>query len=276
MTKVCNIAALQMSSSNNVIHNLSVVEDLVRATEQDIDILVLPEDFAHMPNVKAERIETAETMGSGIIQDFISRLAQNYGIWVIAGTIPIKHPEHNDKVYASCIVFNELGAPVHRYDKRHLFDVKLPNGQVYCESDSIEYGDLDIANYVDTPWGKVGLSICYDMRFPELYRSMPDEVFINCVSAAFTRKTGEVHWEVLLRARAIENQCYIVASAQFGRHHNGRETWGHSMLVDAWGRVVNCLESQAGIIVNEVDFEALTNIREHFPCLKHKRTHIHF
>lgn len=273
MSKSCNVAALQMSSTNSVEHNLEKVEEILKRAQQPVDVLVLPENFAHMPNSEAERKQAGELMGDGPIQDFVARLAENYNCWVVAGTIPIKSAD-SEKVYASCIVYNEQGAAVHRYDKLHLFDVTLPNGQIYSESDSIEYGDPAITNFVESPWGKIGLSICYDVRFPELYRRMPNDVFLNCIPAAFTRKTGDAHWEPLLRARSIENQCYVVAAAQTGRHTNGRETWGHSMIVDAWGRVVKSLAELPGLIVTEVDFSALGAIREQFPCLKHKRTHI--
>jgi len=176
------------------------------------------------------------------------------------------------KIFQACLVYDNHGVLRKRYDKVHLFDVTLPNGEVYQESRYIEFGDIQQDPVVATPWGLVGLSICYDVRFPEFYRAMHDDVFLVCVPAAFTYRSGQAHWEILLKARAVENQTYIAAAAQTGEHTNGRQTWGHSALIDPWGKTLVQLKNEQKIISTDLNLAYIQQIRQQFPCLHHKRT----
>ena len=201
-----------------------------------------------------------------MIQDYLSKLTNKYKIWVIAGSLPIKHSEY--KVKASSLVFDDKGVIVARYDKIHLFDVKVSDEESHRESFTIEPGSELVV--VDTPVGKVGLSICYDLRFPELYRQLVlkgAEIFT--IPAAFTAVTGVAHWEVLLRARALENLCYVLAPNQGGKHDNGRNTYGHSMIVDPWGKIHKELDEGFGLISEDIDLLRLRQLRKQFPCNDH-------
>ena len=282
----CRVAVVQMSSSATVVDNLVRLKQLFEQIDAQVDLVVLPENFAQMPveQKKATEPLLAETPGWGLVQDTVAELAREYGVWIVAGTIPLissneqeieQHTERR-KVFASCLVFDEQGEIRHRYANRHLFDVTLSSGHVYRESDRYRYGALDIEPVVQSPWGMLGLSVCYDLRFPEHYRSMPDATVIYCVPAAFTYETGLAHWDILLRARAIENQCFVLGAAQAGLHDNGRKTWGHSSIVDPWGAVLNVASptEQASVIISTLDLAALLKVREKFPCLQHKRSHI--
>lgn len=267
------IAALQLSSSPDVARNLDTAEALLaEAARASVDLAVLPENFAHMPTNEAERLNTAEDPGEGPIQDFLSRCARQYGLWVIGGSVPLRSDREN-KVFAACLGFNSGGELAARYDKVHLFDVTLSAGKRYAESDAMAYGDLDRnINVMSTPWGGIGLSICYDVRFPELYRRLSaDGMIALVVPAAFTYETGESHWEVLLRARAVENLAYVIGAGQYGTHPNGRSTWGHSMIVNPWGEVLSELPDGDGIVHAELDLPALEALRDRFPCLDHRR-----
>lgn len=267
------IAALQLSSGPDVAINLDVAEALLaEAAGYDVDLAVLPENFAHMPGREEERLEAAEHPGEGPIQDFLARCARHYGLWVIGGSVPLKSDMGN-KVYAACMGFNPDGELAARYDKIHLFDVTLGSGKRYAESDAMEYGDTgDNITVMPTQWGGIGLSICYDLRFPELYRSMSATGMVAIVvPAAFTYETGEAHWEVLLRARAVENLAYVVGAGQYGTHPNGRSTWGHSMIVDPWGEVVSELPDGDGVVHADIDPDELVRLRDRFPCLDHRR-----
>ena len=271
-------AAWQARSGMNVEENLQQLATDFETLTANVDIVVLPENFALM-GAKGSEHSIAEHKGSGAIQDEIARLAQRYKVWVVAGTIPLFNDNTNndsvinntDKVYASCLVFDPQGHIVHNYNKRHLFDVDLANGERYRESDSYIHGEIDQDSYFQSPWGKIGLSICYDLRFPEHFRQAPDDTIIHCVPAAFTYQTGKAHWETLLKARAIENQCFIIGAAQSGQHDNGRKTWGHSTIIDPWGTTINCLPEHLGFCFAEIDLERLHEIRQALPCLQHKR-----
>jgi len=263
------VAAIQTCSGMEVNGNLQQLESIFATLNSDVDLVVLPENFALMGKKRAEQ-NIAEHKGSGLIQDEIARLAQKHNTWIVAGTIPI-YSHDVDKVYASCLVFDPQGNIVHSYNKRHLFDVDLPNGERYRESDSYVHGDIDQQSYFQSPWGLIGLSICYDLRFPEHFRHTSEDVIMHCVPAAFTAQTGEAHWEVLLKARAIENQCFVIGAAQSGKHENGRETWGHSMVIDPWGEIMNCLPESKGLCTATVDLEQLHETRQAIPCLRHKR-----
>lgn len=226
------VAAVQMASGPRVAGNLNEVGRLIeKAVQQGAKLVVLPEFFAIMGMLETDKVAVREQPGSGQIQDFLSETARHHKIWLV-GSMPLV-ADVADKVRNSCLVYNDLGEQVARYDKIHLFNLKLGNEQ-YNEANTIEAGNQVVV--VESPFGRIGLAICYDLRFPELFRAMPD-VDIIVLPAAFTASTGKVHWEPLVRARAIENLCYVIAAAQGGYHVNGRETHGHSMIVDPWGRV---------------------------------------
>ena len=229
-------AAIQMASSPNVNANLLKAGQLVaEAVGAGARLVVLPENFALMGSDEFDKVKIREKDGEGPIQEFLATTAKKHGIWLVGGTIPLEANDDN-KVRAACLVYNDKGDVVARYDKIHLFDVNVPDtNEVYKESASIEAGEH--IRVVDTPYGKLGIAVCYDLRFPEFFRSAVNEgIDILAVPAAFTAETGAAHWEVLLRARAIENQCYVIASNQGGFHLNGRKTFGHSMIIDPWGR----------------------------------------
>jgi nitrilase len=229
---------------------------------------VLPENFAFMGKNELDKLQIQEKFGHGLIQDFLAQQAKQLGIWIIGGTIPIASQDPN-KVYAACLVYNDQGQCVARYDKIHLFDVTVtPNTEIYRESNAITPGEKIVV--VDTPVGRVGLAVCYDIRFPELFREMlKQDVEIIALPTAFTLKTGQAHWEVLTRARAIENQCYLIAACQTGTHENGRQTYGHSLIIDPWGKILNCLPDTIGTVTADINLLKLQEIRQTFPTIKH-------
>lgn len=265
------VAALQMTSVADVATNLATVERLLReAATRGACVAVLPENFALMGLRDADKLAIAETQGQGPIQERISALAAELGLWVIAGTMPLRRPDER-RVGAASLVFDAAGRCVARYDKIHLFDVDVPGRtETHRESTHIAPGATVVT--ADTPAGRVGLSVCYDIRFPELYRRMVAEGaewFV--VPAAFTVPTGRAHWEVLLRARAVENLALVVAPGQAGRHPNGRETWGDSLIVDHWGEILARLPSGEGVITAVFDRATQARVREGFPALRHRR-----
>ena len=259
-----------MNSGPDVARNLGVAGQLLAdAAAAGALLAVLPENFAIMGAREADRLAVAEAPGSGPIQDALAELAQKLSLWIVAGTLPIRG--HTPKrVAPACIVFDANGRQVARYDKIHLFDVDIPEKkETYRESATFEPGKEPIV--VDTPVGRLGLSVCYDMRFPELYRRLSAAgAQLLAMPAAFTVPTGQAHWEVLLRARAVENLCYVLAAAQWGLHANGRETYGDAMIVDYWGRVLARRSTGAGVVVAEIDPAAQAGVRESFPALKHR------
>ena len=260
-----------MASGPNVKANLEEAEKLIKtAVQQDAELIVLPENFAIMGLSEVDKVTVAEPFGEGPIQQFLSQQASKLGVWIVGGTVPIESSV-TGKVYSACLLYNDSGEVVARYDKIHLFDVVLEdNDESYNESETIESGDDVVV--VDTPFGKMGLAVCYDLRFPELFRAMADVGMEICVlPSAFTSLTGKAHWESLLRARAIENLCYVVAPDQGGYHMNGRETHGDSMIVDPWGVVLNRLPHGTGVVVSDIDLEKLRRTRKNFPALQHKR-----
>lgn len=268
MTK---IAAIQMASGTNVSANLIEVSRQIESAVRDgANLVVLPESFALMGMNDAEQVEIAEEQGCGQIQDFLSNQAKKNKVWIIAGTVPIKSVNKN-KIYAACFVYNDSGEQVSRYDKIHLFDAFIEaSSETYIESETIDAGENIVV--VDTPFGRIGLAICYDLRFPELFRQLVLQgAEIIVVPAAFTASTGKAHWDVLLRARALENLCYVVASAQGGYHVNGRETYGNSMIVDPWGTVLDCLPNGSGYVISDIDIDNIKKIRDSFPVLKHRK-----
>jgi predicted amidohydrolase len=264
MTK---IAAVQMVSTPSVEENIATAQRLIgAAADQGAQMVLLPEYWAIMGMREADKIAHGELTDDGPIQRFMSGIARQRGLWLIGGTLPMV-ADHADKVRNTTMVYNPDGERVGRYDKIHLFGF-TKDDESYDESRTIVHGDAVVA--VEMPFGRVGLSVCYDLRFPELYRALGHCALI-VVPAAFTYTTGAAHWEILLRARAIENQCYVLAAAQGGMHPNGRRTWGHSMLIDPWGEIRVQLDEGEGILIGEIDPQFMHNVRESLPALRHRK-----
>ncbi|MEO8080508.1 MAG: carbon-nitrogen hydrolase family protein [Caldimonas sp.] len=263
------IAALQMVSTTSVERNLEAARGLVaRAAGEGAGLALLPEYFCLMGQSDRDKLAHAEPPGDGPIQRMLAEAARENRLWLIGGTLPMATGSP-DRVMNASLVFSPEGRLVARYDKLHLF--RYDNGsERYDEGRTLLAGDRPVA--FDADGLRVGLSICYDLRFPELYRALmepPCDLIV--VPSAFTHPTGEAHWEILLRARAIENQCYVVAAAQGGRHENGRRTFGHSLIVDPWGEVVAMLPEGEGIVTAEIDGERIASVRRQLPALEHRR-----
>jgi nitrilase len=270
-SKNTKVAAIQMATSPNVSANLLEAERLIsEAVEGGAGLVVLPENFAFMGEHDREMVTLSEEPYDGPLQNFLSQMAKRYAIWLVGGTIPLR-ASRGGKVRAACLVFDDQGNQVARYDKIHLFDVHLvETDERYVESSTIEPGSEPVV--VDTPFGRLGVTICYDLRFPELYRQLLDKkAEIFAVPAAFTAMTGKAHWESLVRARAIENLAFVVAAAQGGYHVNGRETHGHSMIVDPWGTVLAQVPRGTGHVSVVLDREYQKTIRRTFPTIDHRR-----
>ncbi|HNZ56818.1 MAG TPA: carbon-nitrogen hydrolase family protein [Methylophilaceae bacterium] len=264
--EIVKIAAIQMASGPNVAANLSEAKRLIEtAVNQGARLVVLPEYFAIMGLNDTDKVAVREQEGSGPIQDFLSSTAKKNKIWIIGGTVPLVSQFPN-KVRNSCLVYDDRGKQVARYDKIHLFGLDLGN-EHYHEENTIEAGDA--VKVVETPFGSVGLSVCYDLRFPELYRAM-GEVNIIVVPAAFTDTTGKAHWETLIRARAIENLSYVIAPAQGGYHVSGRETHGNTMIVDPWGVILDRLPRGSGVVIATMNPKYQESLRKSLPALKHR------
>ncbi len=260
------VAGIQMASSPQVASNLIEAERLIAiAAGQGAKIVVLPEYFCIMGVKDIDKVAVREKAGDGPIQRFLGKMAKKYKIWLIGGTVPIVS-NYPNKVRNSCLVFNDKGVQVARYDKIHLFGLNLGT-EHYHEENTIESGDEVVV--VDTPYGKIGLSICYDLRFPELYRAM-GAVDMIVIPSAFTETTGKAHWESLIRARAIENLCYVIAPAQGGYHLSGRETHGNSMIVDPWGVILDRLPRGSGVVIANINREYQASLRQSLPALKHR------
>jgi len=265
------IAAIQMASGPNIQANLDDAAKLIeQAASQGAVLIVLPENFSQMPMSDDERVENAEIMGEGKVQTFLSAQALKNKCWLVGGTLPVKSDEI-DKAYSSSLLYDARGQLVARYDKIHMFDVSIEaSGETYNESATTIAGTEVVV--VDTPVGKLGLSVCYDLRFPELFRTMVDQGMEICViPAAFTAFTGQSHWEILIRARAIENQCYVIASAQGGYHVNNRQTFGHSMVVNPWGNILTEIGTGSGVAIAEMDTNILETTRSKFQVLAHRK-----
>ena len=272
MTRKTNnrVAAIQMVSGADVDANLDEAARLIStAVSAGAEFVVLPENFAIMPTKDAGQLQVMERDGDGPIQEFLSAQAHQNHIWLVGGSIPLVSSQPS-KVRAACLLFNDRGERVARYDKLHLFDVKLDNGEEYSESLTIEPGESVVV--VDSPIGRLGLTICYDLRFPELFRQMLDQgAEIFSVPSAFTATTGKVHWEILLRARAIENLAYVIGAGQGGSHSSGRETYGDSIVIDPWGKVINRLARGPGIVTADIDRLRLEKLRRSLPSIEHRR-----
>ena len=265
------IASIQMVSTPNLNENLELAASLIKeASDSSSKLVVLPEYFCLMGLKDTDKVNVREAVGSGPIQERLAAIAQENNIYLVAGSIPLEAQESN-KVLNTSLVFNPLGEQIARYDKIHLFGFQTETER-YEESETIasgsQPGQFQITiNEVD--W-RFGLSICYDLRFPELYRAL-GEVDCHIIPAAFTYTTGKDHWEILLRARAIENQCYVLSSAQGGIHINQRRTWGDSMLIDPWGQILTNLPQGEGLITGTLSKEKLNEVRSKLPALKHRK-----
>jgi len=263
------VAAIQMVAGPNISANLQEAARLIEmAASQGAKLAALPEYFCLMGMNDADKVAVREQDGSGPIQEFLSATARRLGIWLVGGSVPLVSARP-DKVRNSCLVYDDNGKQVARYDKIHLFGLEL-GSEHYSEEKTIEAGSGVVA--LESPFGRIGLSICYDLRFPELYRSM-GKVDIILAPAAFTATTGRAHWETLIRARAIENLAYVIAPAQGGYHVNGRETHGDSMIVDPWGVVLDRLPRGAGVVFANINPEYQASLRNSLPALNHRTLH---
>ncbi len=264
------VAAVQMNSAADVARNLESARRLLaQARERNACLAVLPENFCFMERTQGERRNIVERDGDGPVQEAVAAMAREFRLWIVAGTQPIAVAGEARPANA-CIVYDGAGRRVARYDKIHLFDVDLPDGREgYRESSNATPGAKPVL--VDTPAGRLGLSVCYDLRFPELFRQLVSEgAEIFSVPSAFTGPTGRAHWEILLRARAIEDLCFVIAAAQSGLHDNNRETYGDSLIADYWGRVLAREPRGSGVVVAALDREAQRATRGSFPALQHR------
>ena len=265
-TKIFKVAAIQMASGPNIAGNLNEARRLIaEAAERGARLVVLPEFFAIMGMSEQDKIDAREQPGRGMIQSFLGETARRHKIWLVGGSIPLAASAPG-KVLNSCLVFDEQGEQVARYDKIHLFSLELGN-EHYDEAKTIEPGNRVVV--LDSPFGRIGLAVCYDLRFPELFRAMKD-VDIIVLPSAFTETTGKMHWEVLVRARAVENLAYVIAAAQGGYHVSGRETHGNSMIVGPWGRVLDRLPRGSGVVIAEVNSSYQASLRASLPALAHR------
>jgi predicted amidohydrolase len=261
------VAAIQMVSSPVVEENLaSAARLLADAAARGATLVTMPEYWPIMGMADTDKVGHAEQPGQGPIQEFMAAQAREHGIWLIGGTLPLVSKDAG-RVLNTTLIYDPQGRPVGRYDKIHLFGFNT-GAESYDEARTIVPGE-QVGSF-EAPFGRVGLSICYDLRFPELFRAM-GECTLIVVPAAFTYTTGRAHWEVLLRARAIENQCYVLAAAQGGTHKNGRRTFGHSMLIDPWGEVKDVLEEGEGVVSGEIEPALMARIRDNLPALKHRK-----
>lgn len=265
------IAAIQMVSGPSIAENLAATAELLaQAATHGAKLAVLPENFALMGQRESDKLAVREPEGDGPIQAFLAEQAARHRLWLVGGTIPLRVAGDDDRVHAACLLYDDQGRQAARYNKVHLFDVQVVgSAERYAESATIAPGDRYVV--ADTPLGRLGLAVCYDLRFPEQFRTLVDQgMEILALPAAFTATTGLAHWETLLRARAIENQCYVIASAQGGKHANGRETYGDSLIIDPWGVVLNRLPQGPGVVLAEFDRERLESVRQQFPALEHR------
>ncbi len=268
-----HIAAIQMVSGNDLEANLASAAALMRqAADSGAQLLVLPETFAMFRASAQEELGKLEAAGEGLIRPFLQQQARELGVWIVGGTIPIASEEHKGKeVHAACLLVDDQGREVVQYNKIHMFDVDVDDEHgSYRESDTFLPGSDAIV--VDTPFGRLGLAVCYDIRFPELFRMMFDQsVDLIAVPSAFTLHTGEAHWLPLLRARAIENQCYIIGANQGGQHSSRRSTSGGSVIIDGWGNILAEAARGESVVEAMLDLETLHQQRKTMPCHQHRR-----
>ncbi len=261
------VAAIQTVSFSSLEPNLEQAAGLIAEAAADgAGLIALPEYFCLMGRRDHDKVDLREAPGRGPIQDFLREQARRHAVWLVGGTLPIESPD-SGRIYNTSLVYAPDGSQAARYDKIHLFGFKKGD-ESYDESVSIRPGE-NAPQVFDAPCGRTGLSICYDLRFPELFRAF-GEVSLIILPAAFTYTTGSAHWEILLRARAIENQCYVLAPAQGGKHENGRRTWGHSVLIDPWGDIVSSLAEGPGFVAGNINQQRLADVRQALPALKHR------
>ncbi|KFK97175.1 MULTISPECIES: deaminated glutathione amidase [unclassified Serratia (in: enterobacteria)] len=268
--KNANVALLQLCSGDQVRDNLAQIEQQIKQLNAGVKLVMTPENALLFANSAAYR-EHAEPQGDGPLQQAVREMARRYGIWLLMGSMPLISREDPQRITTSSLLFDDQGEIRARYDKMHMFDVDINDMHAhYRESDTYQHGQQ--LTVVDTPVGRLGMTICYDLRFPGLYQALRAQgAELISVPAAFTRLTGEAHWEILLRARAIENQCVILAPAQVGRHGTTRRTWGHSMAVDGWGNVLGENADRVSALKVRVDIGALKTIRTQMPVMQHNR-----
>ena len=263
------IALGQLNASDKVDDNLAKIASFAAAAAaENVAALFLPECCALMQSSRDQLRQTAEPLGAGLIQDNLSSIARQHDLYLFAGSIPIQS-ENPKRVFNCSMVFDQNGVRRSHYHKIHLFDVSLDSGERYQESAYTMPGS-EVVN-LDCPLGNIGLSVCYDLRFPELYRALVARgAQVLLVPSAFSPTTGPAHWEPLLRARAIENFCYVIAAAQVGAHPSGRKTWGHSLVIDPWGKVVADKGDEQGLLIAEIDLKKVTQSRNQMPSLDHR------
>jgi nitrilase len=262
------VAAIQMVSGAVLEANLAAAERLLAAAAAaGARLAALPENFYLIGRHESDKVKLREPDGSGPIQDFLAAAARKYGMWIVGGTVPIDCAREG-RISSACLVFDDRGARVARYDKMHLFRFDGGGDERYDEARTLEPGTRPIA--IDSPFGRLALSVCYDVRFPELYRGL-GELDALFVPSAFTVPTGRAHWETLLRARAIENQAYVVAPAQGGTHDSGRRTYGHTMVVDPWGEVLAVRPEGEGVVLAQIDAARIAEVRSSLPALANRR-----
>ena len=265
------VALVQITSTDDVRENLKKIEGFVQQARQSgAKMVLLPECCGFMQKHRTQLRQTAEGFGQGMIQDALSGMAKEHSIWVLAGSVPIQSND-TEKVINTCLVYDDLGVIAGRYDKIHLFDVELEGGERYAESEYTLAGSELVV--IDTPVGKMGLTICYDLRFPEHYRALVNQgAEILTVPSAFAVPTGKAHWHTLLKSRAIENTCYVLAPAQVGEHASGRRTFGHTVAYDPWGKTLAEKSDEGeGLVMVNLDPDSLSKVRNQLPSLKHQR-----
>jgi deaminated glutathione amidase len=263
-------AAIQMCSTGNVVENLVQAEQLIaQAAAVGARLVVLPEMFALLGCQHAEKITHQETQGSGKIQDFLAKTAAKHQVWIVGGTIPLMS-NAPEKIRAACLVFADNGQEIARYDKIHMFDAHLSQQEAYCESATTQPGEQIVV--LDTPIGKLGLCVCFDIRFPPIFAELSRQgVEVIAIPAAFAVKTGQAHWEVLLRCRALDTLAYVIAAGQSGLHPNARSTHGHSMIVNPWGEILSEQKiTGPGVVCAQIDLDRLYEIRKQLPVVNNR------
>jgi deaminated glutathione amidase len=268
VSAVLRIAAVQMVSGPEVGPNLEAAARLVAAAAAaGAKLVTLPENFYIIGAHEGDKVKAREQDGAGPIQEFLSSVSKQHKLWLLGGTVPIESSSPG-KIRSASLLYDDTGRRVARYDKMHVFKFDGGGRETYDESRTVEPGEAPVA--VDSPFGRIALSVCYDVRFPEIYRAL-GAFDLMLVPSAFTVPTGAAHWETLLRARAIENQCYLVAPAQGGTHAGGRQTYGHSMIVDPWGEVLGVRVNGEGVVLAEMDSARIQQVRAQLPALRNRR-----